>query len=91
MLIDAQTNAVVAYGMQSGYGMNLDDIETALTTTNTAQEETPMNSTNRGLAQQLGDLLRCRPADDAPEHVKTAWLERKRELLAAVEAVQPGP
>lgn len=91
MLIDAQTNAVVAYRMQSGYGMNLDDIETALTTTNTAQEETPMNSTNRGLTQQLGDLLRCRPADDAPEHVKTAWLERKRELLAAVEAVQPGP
>jgi flagellar biosynthesis/type III secretory pathway protein FliH len=44
-----------------------------------------MNSTNRGLAEQLGDLLRCRPADDAPEHVKTAWLEQKRELLAAIE------
>jgi hypothetical protein len=50
-----------------------------------------MNSTNRGLTQQLGDLLRCRPANDAPEHVKTAWLERKHELLAAVEAVEIGP
>lgn len=33
MLIDAQTNAVVAFGMQSGYGLNLDEIEAALTTT----------------------------------------------------------
>jgi hypothetical protein len=30
MLLDTSTNAVVASGSQSGYGMNLDDIETAL-------------------------------------------------------------
>jgi hypothetical protein len=30
MLTDPQTNAVVAYGLQSGYGMSLDNIETAL-------------------------------------------------------------
>jgi hypothetical protein len=43
-------------------------------------------TTTRSLSQEIGDLMRCRPANDAPEHVKTAWLERKRELLAAVEA-----
>jgi len=30
MLLDAQTNTVVALGMQSGYGLSLDEIETAL-------------------------------------------------------------
>ena len=30
MLVDQQTNAVVAYGLQSGYGLSLDEIETAL-------------------------------------------------------------
>jgi hypothetical protein len=45
-------------------------------------------TTTRSLSQEIGDLLRCRPAHDGPEHVKTAWLERKRELLAAVETVE---
>ena len=30
MLVDQQTNAVVAHGMQLGYGLNLDEIESAL-------------------------------------------------------------
>ena len=30
MLIDANTNALVAWGLQSGYGMTLDEIETCL-------------------------------------------------------------
>jgi hypothetical protein len=30
MLTDTSTNAVVAHGGQSGYGLSLDDIETAL-------------------------------------------------------------
>lgn len=30
MLVDPSTNAVVAHGLQSGYGMSLDEIENAL-------------------------------------------------------------
>ena len=30
MLVDASTNAVVAYGLQSGYGMSLDEVEVQL-------------------------------------------------------------
>jgi hypothetical protein len=30
MLVDTSTNAVVAYGLESGYGMSLDEVETAL-------------------------------------------------------------
>jgi hypothetical protein len=45
-------------------------------------------TTTRSLSQEIGDLMRCHPAEDAPEHVKTAWLERKRQLLAAVEAAE---
>jgi hypothetical protein len=45
-------------------------------------------TTTRSLSQEIGDLLRCRPANDAPEHVKTAWGDRKAQLLAAVEAVE---
>ena len=30
MLVDASTNAVVAHGLPSGYGMNLDEIEDQL-------------------------------------------------------------
>jgi hypothetical protein len=45
-------------------------------------------TTTRSLAQEIGDLLRCHPAHDGPEDVKTAWGDRKRELLAAVEVVE---
>ncbi len=44
--------------------------------------------TTRSYAQEIGELLRLRPAFDAPEHVKAAWMQRKVELLAAVEAVE---
>jgi hypothetical protein len=30
MLVDANTDALVAWGLQSGYGMTLDEIETCL-------------------------------------------------------------
>jgi hypothetical protein len=45
-------------------------------------------TTTRSLSQEIGDLMRCHPAHDAPEHVKTVWLARKRELLAAVKTVE---
>jgi hypothetical protein len=31
MLVNPRLNAVVAYGLQSGYGLSLDDVEKALT------------------------------------------------------------
>jgi hypothetical protein len=31
MLVDAATNAVVVYGLQSGYGLSLDEVEGELT------------------------------------------------------------
>ena len=31
MLVDQQTNAIVAYGLQSGYGLSLDEVEEQLT------------------------------------------------------------
>jgi len=30
MLVDAQTNTLAAWGLRSGYGMSLDDVEDAL-------------------------------------------------------------
>jgi len=39
-------------------------------------------------ATEITELLRLRPAVDAPEHVKAPWMQRKVELLAAVEAVE---
>ncbi len=44
--------------------------------------------TTRSYAREITEVLRLRPVHDAPEHVKAAWLARKAELLAAVEAVE---
>lgn len=44
--------------------------------------------TTRSYAREITALLLLRPAHDAPEHVKAAWLQRKVELLAAVQAVE---
>ncbi len=42
--------------------------------------------TTRNYAAEITELMRLRPAHDAPEHVKAAWMQRKVELLAAVQA-----
>jgi hypothetical protein len=45
-------------------------------------------NTTSSLTEQIADLMRHKPAHGAPEHVRAAWLARKVELLAAVEAEQ---
>jgi len=49
---------------------------------------TTTDTTTRSYAREITELLRLRPAHDAPEHVKAAWMQRKVELLAAVEAAE---
>jgi hypothetical protein len=44
--------------------------------------------TTEPTATEITELLRLRPAFDAPEHVKAPWMQRKVELLDAVEAVE---
>jgi len=39
-------------------------------------------------AQQITALLRGRPDHDSPPAERAAWMQRKVELLAAVEAVE---
>ncbi len=45
-------------------------------------------NTRRSLTAQIGDLMRCKPAHAAPEHVKTTWIADNLALLAAIEAAQ---
>jgi len=49
---------------------------------------TTTEPTTRSFAREITELLRLRPAHDSPEHVKAAWVARKAELLAAVEAAE---
>ena len=43
-----------------------------------------MNAALSASPAAIGRLLRERPAHDAPEAVKAAWLQRKHALLAAI-------
>jgi len=49
---------------------------------------TTTEPTTRSFAREITELLRLRPAHDSPEHVKSAWLARKAELVAAAQAVE---
>ena len=47
-----------------------------------------MNATRTPSAAEITALLRSMPDVDAPPAEHTAWLARKAELLAAVEAAE---
>lgn len=46
------------------------------------------DTTTRSHASAITELLRGRPDHDSPPAERTAWMSRKVELLAAVEAVE---
>jgi len=46
------------------------------------------NTPTRSYAQQITGLLQDRPNHDTPPAERAAWIARKVELLAAVQAVE---
>ncbi len=46
------------------------------------------STTNRNYAQQITELLRDHPDHDTPPAERQTWMQRKVELLAAVEAAE---
>jgi len=49
---------------------------------------TTITEQRHSITAAIAQLLRDRPAFDAPEHVKALWLANKLDLLAAVESVE---
>jgi hypothetical protein len=47
-----------------------------------------MSTTTRPTAAEIADLMRTMPEASTPPAERAAWLDRKHELLAAVEAVE---
>jgi hypothetical protein len=80
MLTDPYTNTIVAYGLGSGYGLNLDEIEAALNEPLTETEEDP-EAREKRISEALEEIARHEAPSRSEEETATlrARLDRLQE------------